>query len=65
MRTTVRQMQLDHAIGMLRELSLELRLLPVDISEEVEPVLSTALSGMSAVIAALTKESLPESPLQN
>ena len=65
MRTTVRQMQLDHAIGMLRELSFELRLLPVDISEEVEPVLSTALSGMSAVIAALTKESLSESPLRN
>ena len=52
-----RNRQLNRAIGMLREVSFELRVLPFDLAEETEPVLKRALSGMRAAIKALEKES--------
>ena len=39
-----RNLQLNRAIGMLREVSFELRVLPPDLAEETEPVLKRALS---------------------
>ena len=52
-----RNLQLNRAIGMLRGVSFELRVLPFDLAEETEPVLKRALSGMRAAIKALEKES--------